>query len=470
MELLEQTAVDLLAMLEAKQTSAVEVMQATLAQIDTTNGPVNAIVSLRDQEALLVEAAHADAAPLRGVLHGLPMAIKDLADAKGLPTSMGSSLYAGEIATSDNLMVGRLRAAGAIFIGKTNTPEFGLGSHTFNPVHGVTRNPYDLSRSAGGSSGGAAVALATRMLVLADGSDMMGSLRNPAAWNNVYGFRPSWGLVPSALSGESFLHQLSTSGPMARSPSDIAALLEVQAGSDPRLPHGRTDAGFMPDAASDLAGKRIGWLGDWGGAYPMEPGILALCGTALQTLSDLGAHVEELAPPFEAEQLWDSWTTLRSWSIAGDSAALYHDQDSRQALKPEMIWELERGLSLSAMQVHAASVIRSDWFRRAVELFSQFDALILPSAQTWPFPSEWVFPKAINGAAMDSYHRWMEVVVPVSLIGVPALNLPVGFGDNGLPMGVQLFAPRGADRVLLQMGQAYHHATTWPERFPPRRP
>jgi amidase len=470
MELVEQTAVDLLAMLEAKQTSAVEVMQATLAQIDTKNGPVNAIVSLRDQEALLAEAAQADAAPRRGLLHGLPMAIKDLADAKGLPTSMGSSLYASEIATSDDLMVGRLRAAGAIFIGKTNTPEFGLGSHTFNPVHGVTRNPYDLSRSAGGSSGGAAVALATRMLVLADGSDMMGSLRNPAAWNNVYGFRPSWGLVPSALSGESFLHQLSTSGPMARSPSDIAALLEVQAGSDPRLPHGRTDAGFMPDAASDLAGKRIGWLGDGGGAYPMESGILALCGTALQTLSDLGAHVEDLAPPFEAEQLWDSWTTLRSWSIAGDSSALYHDQDSRQALKPDMIWELERGLSLSAMQVHAASVIRSDWFRRAAELFSQFDALILPSAQAWPFPSEWVFPKAINGAAMDSYHRWMEVVVPVSLIGVPALNLPVGFGDNGLPMGVQLFAPRGADRVLLQMGQAYHHVTTWPERFPPRQP
>ena len=226
----------------------------------------------------------------------------------------------------------------------------------------------------------------------------------------------------------------------------------------------------MPGAASDLAGKRIGWLGDWGGAYPMEPGILALCGTALQTLSDLGAHVEQLAPPFEAEQLWDSWTTLRSWLIAGDSAALYQDQDSRQALKPEMICELERGLLLSAMQVHAASVIRSDWFLRAAELFSQFDALILPSAQTWPFPSEWVFPKAINGAAMDSYHRCLEVVVPVSLIGVLALNLPVGFGDNGLPMGVQLFAPRGADRVLLQMGQAYHHATTWPERFPPRRP
>ena len=218
MELVEQTAVDLLALLEAKQTSAVEVMQATLAQIDTTNGPVNAIVSLRDQEALLVEAAHADAAPLRGVLHGLPMAIKDLADAKGLPTSMGSSLYAGEIATSDNLMVGRLRAAGAIFIGKTNTPEFGLGSHTFNPVHGVTRNPYDLSRSAGGSSGGAAVALAARMLVLADGSDMMGSLRNPAAWNNVYGFRPSWGLVPSALSGESFFPSVINIGPDGAQP------------------------------------------------------------------------------------------------------------------------------------------------------------------------------------------------------------------------------------------------------------
>ncbi|MDG2403922.1 MAG: amidase [Paracoccaceae bacterium] len=470
MELTEKSAFDLLKMLKTKQTSAVELMQATLAQIDTNNGPVNAIVSLRDQEALLDEAAQADAMPRQGALHGLPMAIKDLADAKGLPTSMGSPLHAGKIATADGLMVGRLRAAGAIIIGKTNTPEFGLGSHTFNPVHGVTRNPYDLSRSAGGSSGGAAVALAVRMLALADGSDMMGSLRNPAAWNNVYGLRPSWGLVPSGLSGDSFLNQLSTLGPMARSPSDIATLLDVQAGPDPRLPHGRTEAGFMPDTASDLVGKRIGWLGDWGGTYPMEPGILVICSAALQTLSDLGAQVEDLAPPFEAEQLWDSWTTLRSWSIAGDSGLLYLNKESYQALKPAMIWEIERGLSLSAMQVHAASVIRSDWYRRAAKLFSQFDALILPSAQTWPFPSEWVFPEEINGTAMDSYHRWMEVVVPVSLAGFPALNLPVGFGDKGLPMGVQMFGPRGADRALLQIGEAYHYATNWCDRFPPGRP
>ena len=467
MEPLEQSALALQAMLDSKQISAAEVMQATLARIDAVNGSVNAVVSLRDHDALMAEAAQADATPRRGPLHGLPMAIKDLADAKGLPTSMGSPIYAGQVATSDALMVARLRAAGAIIIGKTNTPEFGLGSHTFNPVHGVTRNPYDLSRSAGGSSGGAAVALSTRMLALADGSDMMGSLRNPAAWNNIYGLRPSWGLVPSSTTGESFLHQLSTLGPMARSPRDIAALLEVQAGSDPRVPHGRCESGFMPDLDGDLTGKRIGWLGDWGGAYPMEPGILELSQDALNTLSDLGAEVEELAPPFEAAQLWESWTQLRSWSLLSDEVALYDDLETRKALKPAMIWEIEHGLSLSALQVHAASVIRSEWFRKAAALFAVYDALILPSTQVWPFPADWVHPQQINGVVMDTYHRWMEVVIPVSLIGLPALNIPVGFSSGGLPMGLQIFGPLGADKALLELGQVWHRATNWPNVRPP---
>ena len=468
METLEQSALDLMSKLESKQISAVELMQATLTRVEAVNGAVNAIVSLRNHDDLMAEAAQADATPRLGILHGLPMAIKDLVDAQGLPTSMGSPLYGDQIATSDALMVARLRAAGAIIIGKTNTPEFGLGSHTFNPVHGVTRNPYDLQRSAGGSSGGAAVALSTRMLALADGSDMMGSLRNPAAWNNIYGLRPSWGLVPSSPSGESFLHQLSTLGPMARSPSDIAALLEVQAGPDPRVPHGRSETSFMPNQDVGLSDKRIGWLGDWGGAYPMEKGILDVCQAALRTLSDLGVQVEELAPPFEAARLWDSWTKLRSWSLAGDSAALYHDLETRKALKPAMIWEIEHGLSLSALQVHAASVIRSEWYRKAATLFAEYDALILPSAQVWPFSADRVYPEQINGVAMPTYHRWMEVVVPVSLIGLPALSIPVGFGSDGMPMGLQVFGLRGADKALLEIGQAWHTATGWPDKRPPK--
>ena len=236
--MLDGTAKDILGALRRREVSAAELMAATLDRIEAVNPAVNAIVSLRDRDALMAEARAADAAGPGGALHGLPMAVKDLANVAGLPTTRGSPLFADEIAARDDLMVARMRAAGAILLGKTNVPEFGLGSHTFNPVFGATRNPYDTGRSAGGSSGGAAVALAARMVALADGSDMMGSLRNPAAWCNVCGFRPSWGLVPSEPEGDTFLHQLATLGPMARTPDDIGLLLSVQAGPDPRQPHG----------------------------------------------------------------------------------------------------------------------------------------------------------------------------------------------------------------------------------------
>ncbi|HEC70992.1 MAG TPA: amidase, partial [Roseobacter sp.] len=220
--------------------SAVELMQSTLERIEAVNGRVNAIVSLVARDVLLEQARAADTGKRSGWLHGIPIAIKDLSDAKGLPTSKGSPLFAGNIAEKDSVFVARIKAAGAIVIGKTNTPEFGLGSHTFNPVHGATRNPYDLSRSAGGSSGGAAAALASGMVSIADGSDMMGSLRNPAGWNNVYGMRPSWGTVPAEPEGDMYLHQLATSGPMARNPRDLAALLDTMTGADPFQPLGKT--------------------------------------------------------------------------------------------------------------------------------------------------------------------------------------------------------------------------------------
>ncbi|MEM8578965.1 MAG: amidase family protein, partial [Pseudomonadota bacterium] len=250
--------------------SAAELMEATLARVSAVNGRVNAVVSLRDADDLMAEARAADAAPRSGWLHGMPLAVKDLANAAGLPTSMGSPIFAGQVAAQDDVHIARLRAAGAIVIGKTNTPEFGLGSHSFNPVHGLTRNPYDSGLSAGGSSGGAGAALATGMVAVADGSDMMGSLRNPAAWNNVYGMRPSWGLVPSEPVADSFLHQLATNGPMARSPRDLARLLDTMAGPDPRQPHGSLQAASWPQITPGLSGARIGWLGDWGAAYAYE--------------------------------------------------------------------------------------------------------------------------------------------------------------------------------------------------------
>ncbi len=464
---LDLDARDLAAALSRRELSAEELMRATLARIETVNPAVNAIVSLRDPDTLLAEARAADAAPRAGWLHGIPLAVKDLANAAGLPTSEGSPIFAGRVAERDDIAIGRLRAAGALFIGKTNTPEFGLGSHTFNEVFGATRNPYDLSRSAGGSSGGAAAALAARMLAVADGSDMMGSLRNPAAWNNVYGLRPSWGRVPAEPEGDSFLHQLSTLGPMARSPADLAAMLEVMAGPDPRQPHGLPAEPFLAELRGGAAGARIAWLGDWGGAFALEPGIARTCEAALAAFDSLGAAVEPIAPPFPAEALWESWTTLRSWAVAAGLAPLAERPEARDRLKPEALWEIERGLAFSAMEVHRASVLRSRWFARAAELFAAYDALALPAAQVWPFPAEARWPGEISGRAMDSYHRWMEVVVPASLAGLPALACPAGFGPDGLPTGVQLVGRRGGDGALLRLGQAYHEATRWPDRRPP---
>ncbi len=442
--------------------SATEVMQATLDRIAALNPRLNAIVALRDRDALMAEAAAADKAKSRGALHGLPMAIKDLADVKGIASTQGSPLIKDFVPSKDELFVARLRGAGAILIGKTNTPEFGLGSHTFNPVYGATGNPYDPHRTCGGSSGGAAVALSAGMLALADGSDMMGSLRNPAGWCNVYGFRPTWGWVPSEPQGDLFLHQLATLGPMARSPEDIALLLDVMSGPDPRQPLASGGAATLP--LPQITPMRIGWLGDWGGAFAMEPGILQTCEAAVAQFSDMGHQVETVAPPFSAEQIWESWITLRSYAVAGGLRAF---EGSRAALKETAIWELERGLALSGREIQAASDIRSNWQRRAAEVFQSFDALILPTAQCWPFPLEQDYPHSINGVAMDSYHRWMQVVTPVSLLGLPCLAVPAGFGDAGLPMGLQIFGAQGQDQNLLALGQSYHQATQWPQKSPP---
>jgi len=462
-------ALDLSAALAGGQVGAVEVMQATLARIEAVNGAVNAVVSLRDADALSAEARAADAQAAKGWLHGIPIAIKDLANAEGLPTSMGSPLFAGQVAQQDDIMVARLRAAGAIVIGKTNTPEFGLGSHSVNPVFGATRNPYDLSRSAGGSSGGAAVALATGMLSVADGSDMMGSLRNPAGWNNVYGMRPSWGVVPSEPAGDTYLHPLASNGPMARSPRDLAALLDTMAGPDPRQPFGLDQAPSLPQMSGTPAHKRIAWLADWGGALPMEAGVLETCATALHQMDGLGHSVDVVAAPFDRDALWHSWITLRSFAVASKLDPLYADDTQRAFLKDSAIWEIERGRALSAMEVHRASVIRSDWFRTAATLFDSYDVLALPSAQMWPFDVTLDWPREINGTVMDTYHRWMEVVVPASLIGLPAICVPAGFGGpDDLPMGVQLIGRHGSDARLLRLAEHWHHATEWPKIRPPQ--
>ncbi len=468
MKTTHREAYDLRRDLTSGRLRATDLMAATLERIDEVNGDLNAIVDLRDTDDLMAEARAADEAIEQdatrcGPLHGIPIAVKDLVNVKGLRTTMGSPLFADQVAADDDMIAAAMRGAGAILIGKTNVPEFGLGSHTFNPVHGTTVNPYDRSLSCGGSSGGAAVALATGMLALADGSDAMGSLRNPAGWGNVYGFRPSWGRVPSEPVGEMFLHQLATLGPMARSPTDLALLLDVISGNDSRQPHGYDAPAVSPLVPADPKGMRIGWLGDWGGAFAMEDGILDISRAALKALESLGAEVEDVAPPFSADAMWESWVALRAWSNAASRAPLMAHKDR---IKDSVIWEVERGLALSASDVQRASEIRSDWFRAAARLFETYDALVLPTAQVWPFDVNIPWPTEIAGVAMDTYHRWMQVMVPVSLIGLPCLAMPAGFGANGLPAGVQLFGRRGSDATLLALGQAYHDATLWPQKRP----
>ena len=467
-----ETAVNDLVMLDAialateirtRTVSCVEVMTAYLDHIEAINPAVNAIVALQDREGLLAQARDRDgqlaAGETVGVLHGLPHAVKDLQPVAGLPFTMGSPIFRGAAATADSIMVERLRAAGVIFIGKTNTPEFGFGSHTFNPVYGVTRNPYDLSRSAGGSSGGAAVALATRMLPLADGGDYGGSLRNPAGWNNVFGFRPSAGRVPNH-GLDDWLPTMSTLGPMARNVADLALLLSVQAGHDPRAPMSLEGDGaqFRGALTGDVRGKRIGWLGDYGGVTPCEPGVLDVCRTALRTFEALGCVLEEVALDHPLEEVWQAFLRLRGWQTGREIAGHYDDPARRVMLKPEAVLEIETGRRLSAFEVTAASIVRTEWSQAVRRLFDRYDYLVAPTAQVFPFPVEQMWPRDIAGQPMRTYHEWMKGVCLVTMAGCPSLAVPAGLNTEGLPMGLQIIAPVHADMACLTLAAAYEAA------------
>jgi amidase len=465
------SAVELAAAIRSRAVSCSEVMSAYLEQIDRLNPRVNAIVSLQDRE-LLMQQARAHETQLakgeyRGWMHGLPHAVKDLTLTAGIRTTFGSPLL-DTIPEHDSILVERLRKNGAILIGKTNTSEFGLGSQTYNTVFGTTLNAYDQRKTAGGSSGGAAVALALRMLPVADGSDMMGSLRNPAAFNNVFGFRPSYGRVPAA-GEELFLQQLSCAGAVGRDVTDVAMLMSVIAGSDPRAPLSIAEdpQTFRQSLQRSFSGTRLGWLGDLGGYLAFEPGVMELCRQALKQFEALGCVIEEVRLPSPPGQLWDSWLKLRQWLVAGELEALYIDPAKRARMKPEAQWEVEGGRSLSALDAYHASVARSDWYRAATRLFRQVDYLLLPSAQVFPFDASVHWPRSINGVAMDTYHRWMEVVVPASLLSGPVLGVPVGFGSQNLPMGMQIIGRNHEDLAVLQLGHAYDQASGWVTRRMP---
>jgi amidase len=455
-------ALELSRAIHARSVSCREVMQAYLARIHKLNPHHLALVNRVPDEAALQMADARDAelarGESRGWMHGLPQAIKDTANAAGLPTTWGTPLLAHFVPPEDSLYVARMKAAGAIVIAKTNVPEFAMGSHTYNRVFGTTRNAWDVRATAGGSSGGACVALAQRLLPVADGSDFMGSLRNPAGWNHVFGLRPSQGRVPGVPRPDAWVNQLGIDGPLGRSVRDVAALLNVQAGYDARAPLSIAQSGidFMPTPDANVRGLRVGWLGDLGGHLAVERGILQVCESALARMAAEGAQVEPIALGFSPTALWEAWLVWRRALTAQGVAALMHLPNAREQIKPEALWEYDTAQGLDFATFMRASVVRSDYARHLAKLMESYDVLALPVAQVWPFAIEETWPRSINGRAMDTYHRWMECTLYATFAGLPAISVPAGFDATGnWPMGLQLIGKPLGDAELLQAAAGY---------------
>ncbi|GAB3587935.1 amidase [Amycolatopsis endophytica] len=460
------TTRELRAALGARDLSAREVVEAHLRQIERVNADVNAVVTLVGEQAL-AEAAAADERAARGAelpaLHGIPVAHKDTHDTAGIRTTYGSPLHAHHVPERDELVIERMRAAGVITLGKTNVPEFAAGSHTFNPVFGATRNPYDPARSAGGSSGGAAAALASGMHPLADGSDLGGSLRNPASFCNVVGFRPSPGRVPSWPAPLGWTG-LSTAGPMARTVADAALLLSVLAGPDPRSPIALDEPGetFARPLDTDVRGLRVAWSPDLGGAVPVEPEVAAVVEASADVLADLGCAVERACPDFTGAD--EAFRILRAWQFAVKFGPMLDTAGDR--LKDSIRWNTEEGLRLSGTDLGRAEVLRTELFHRFREFFGRYDFLMLPVSQVPPFDSALEYPTTVAGTAMETYLDWMRSAYYVTVSGSPALSVPAGFTPDGLPVGVQIVGPHRADFAVLQLGHAFEQATQTARRRP----
>jgi amidase len=461
------TARELRAALGRREVSAREVLAAHLDQIARLNPQINAVITL-DEDRAAAAAAAADQLAASGTelpaLHGLPVAHKDLHETAGLLTTYGSPVRADYVPEHDALVIERMRRAGVITIGKTNVPEFGAGSHTFNPLFGATRNPYDQSKSAGGSSGGTAAALACGMHPLGDGSDMGGSLRNPASFCNVVGFRPSPGRVPSwpALLGWG---TLGVSGPMARTVTDTALLLSVQAGPDPRSPIALTDPGarFAEPLESDPRGLRVAFSPDLGGLLPVEPEVAAAVTGAAQVFAGLGAEVTEASPDLTGAD--EVFRTLRAWNFEATFGPLEEQQPDQ--FKATLRGNIAQGRALTGRDLSRAEEMHTVLFHRVRQFFTGYDIVLLPVSQVLPFDVDQEYPAEINGMPMIDYLDWMQSAYLVSVTGCPALSVPAAFSSGGLPIGVQLVGPHHADFAVLQAGRAFEQATQLAQRRPP---
>ncbi|GLY85016.1 amidase [Actinoallomurus iriomotensis] len=450
-----------------RELSAREVTEAHLARIEAVNPRVNAIVTLTADRALR-EADEADALLASGTepppLLGLPVAHKDTHETAGVLTTSGSPLLADNVPELDELVIERMRAAGTVMLGKTNVPEFAAGSHTFNPLFGTTRNPYDLARSAGGSSGGAAAALAAGLHPLADGSDMGGSLRNPASFCNVVGLRPSPGRVPSWPDAGAWA-TMGVQGPMARDVADVALLLSVLAGPDPRSPIALETPGsaFAVPLERDLTGLRVAWAPRLDGSMPFAPEVIsALEGTA-KVFTELGCVVEEACPDLSGAD--EVFRVLRAWKF---ELALGTVMDRhRDQLKPSVVANIEEGRRLTGPEVGRAEVLHTRLHHNVRRFFESYDVLLAPVSQVPPFDADLEYPTEIAGEPMTSYVDWMRSAYLISATGCPALSVPGGFTDDGLPIGLQVIGPHRADLLVLQAGHAFEQATHHGERRPP---
>lgn len=460
------TATEIAQRIRAKELSATEVMEAHLRQIERINPTVNAIVTFLPEQAL-EQARAADDAFAKGKevgpLHGLPVAHKDLTLTKGIRTTLGSLVFKDFIPQEDALIVERLKSAGAITVGKTNTPEFGAGSQTYNELFGETLNPYDTSRTCGGSSGGAAVALACGMIPIADGSDMGGSLRNPGSFCNVVGLRPSPGRVPT-WPGYAGWFAFSVEGPMARTVEDTALMLSTIAGPDPRSPIAISEPGrqFSQLLNRNFKSVRVAWSRDLGG-LPVDPRVTGAIEAQRPVFESLGCLIEDCEPDFsDADKIFKIW---RAWYFALVLSELLDTQ--RDKLKDSVIWNIEEGMKLSGPQTGEAERKRTELYHRVRKFMETYEFLILPVSQVPPFDVKQRYVKEINGQKMETYIDWMKSCYYISTIGLPAISVPCGFTKDGLPVGIQIVGRHQDDLGVLQLAYAFEQATGFWKQRPP---
>lgn len=452
------TATDLAERIRSKQLSCLEVMQAHLTQIERVNSKVNAIVTIV-ADAALEQARKADEALSQGQqigpLHGLPVAHKDLVPTQGVRTTFGSPIYADHIPDEDGLIVERLRYAGAIMVGKTNVPEFGAGSHTFNNVFGATLNPYDTSKTCGGSSGGAAVALACGMVPIADGSDTGGSLRNPANFCNVVGFRTAPGRVPFWPTDVAWF-PISVQGPMARTVQDTALMLSAIAGPDRRAPISLGDPGevFRQSLERNFDGVRVAWSRDLGG-LPVDPRVTNVLDARKSVFEDLSCVVTDDEPDFsDADEVFKVW---RAWAMELKFAELLETR--RDQIKDTVIWNVERGMELTGPQLGRAERKHTAVYHRVREFMEHYEYLVMPVNQVPPFDINTEYPTQIAGTDMETYIDWMKSCYFITVTGLPAISVPAGFTEDGLPVGVQIVGRHHDEFGVLQLAHAFEQAT-----------